>query len=183
MRQSPLCTWSEYVHSNVTWGTFSKLWGVFIGQHSHFKIGNNEGLLGHISVWNNLFYIYMCSPLCVYASTQWCPEVCHHLPDVPFILVGLKRDLRNDPRTLKELKKNKEEPVRQSDAMAMAEEMGAESYFECSAKLNEGLKELFEHVTIITTSKSKRSKAVMKIPFLKWFKGNISVHSVIKTCC
>ena len=115
----------------------------------------------------------------MYVSTQWYPEVHHHLPDVLLILVGLQSDLRNDPYTLERLKKVKLEPVTQSAAMAMAEEIGAEGYFECSAKLNEGVKEIFKHVIKVTKSKPKKSKAVMKIPFLKWFKGNIRVYSVI----
>ena len=91
----------------------------------------------------------------------------------------MKSDLRNDPNTLKELREIKQEPVTQSAAMALAETIGAEGYFECSAIRNVGVKEIFEHVMKVTKSKPKKRKAVMKIPFLKWFKGNISFSSVI----
>lgn len=85
--------------------------------------------------------------------------------------MGLQSDLRNDPYTLEKLKKKNENPVTQSQAKAMAKEIGAEGYFECSALLQVGLKEIFEQVFIVTESKPKKSKAVLKIPFLKWFKG------------
>ena len=134
-------------------------------------------LLCHIIV-SVLFYTYTWSPLCVYVSTQWCPEVRHYLPNVPLILVGLKSDLRNDPSTLEMLRERRQEPVTRSVAMAVVERIGAEGYFECSALLNVGLKEIFEHAVIVTKSKSEKRKAVMKIPLLKWFKGNISVYSV-----
>ena len=114
----------------------------------------------------------------LYVSTQWCPEIRYHQPDVLLILVGLKSDLRNDHPTLERLKKIKKVPVTQSDAIAMAKRIGAEGYFECSALLSVGVKEIFEHVITVTKSKPKKKKAVVKIPFLKWFKGNISVSSV-----
>lgn len=42
---------------------------------------------------------------------QWVPEVRHFCPNVPFLLVGCKMDLRTDPTTQKELAKMKQEPV------------------------------------------------------------------------
>jgi Ras-related C3 botulinum toxin substrate 1 len=35
---------------------------------------------------------------------KWFPEIRHHCPDVPIILLGLKMDLRNDPKTIEELR-------------------------------------------------------------------------------
>lgn len=99
------------------------------------------------------------------------------MPRVPFILVGLQSDLRSDPLTLEKLEKYKKKPVTQKEAMGMAKEIGAESYFECSALLQVGLKEIFEQA--FTVKSNPRKNKAMSIPFLKWFKGNISVYSVI----
>ena len=53
---------------------------------------------------------------------------------MPIILVGNKRDLRNDQQTLRELAKMKQEPVKPEQGRAMAEQIGAYAYLECSAK-------------------------------------------------
>jgi small GTP-binding protein len=39
---------------------------------------------------------------------KWVPEVRHFCPNVPFVLVGCKMDLRNDPVTVADLKKMKQ---------------------------------------------------------------------------
>lgn len=68
---------------------------------------------------------------------KWTPEVRHFCPNVPIILVGNKKDLRNDPQTLRELAKMKQEPVRAEQGRAMAEQIQAYAYLECSAKTKE----------------------------------------------
>ncbi|KAG5886504.1 hypothetical protein JTB14_014687 [Gonioctena quinquepunctata] len=56
---------------------------------------------------------------------KWTPEVKHFCPNVPIILVGNKKDLRNDPSTINELKKMKQEPVKPQDGRSMAEKINA----------------------------------------------------------
>merc|ERR1712002_527118 len=75
---------------------------------------------------------------------KWTPEVKHFCPNVPIILVGNKKDLRNDPNTIKELGKMKQEPVKPEEGRAMAEKINAFAYLECSAKSKEGVREVFE---------------------------------------
>lgn len=58
----------------------------------------------------------------------------HFCPNVPIILVGNKKDLRNDPQMVRELAKMKQEPVRPEQGRAIAEQIGAFAYLECSAK-------------------------------------------------
>ena len=78
---------------------------------------------------------------------KWTPEVKHFCPSVPIILVGNKKDLRNDPSTIKELGKMKQEPVKPEEGRAMAEKINAFAYLECSAKSKEGVREVFETAT------------------------------------
>jgi len=90
---------------------------------------------------------------------KWTPEVKHFCPNVPIILVGNKRDLRNDEGTKRELMKMKQEPVRIEDGRAMADKINAFAYLECSAKTKDGVREVFETATrAALQTKKKRSK-------------------------
>ena len=71
------------------------------------------------------------------------PEVKQFCRNVPIILVGNKKDLRNDPNTIKELGKMKQEPVKLEEGSAMAEQIHAFAYHECSARSKEEVREVF----------------------------------------
>jgi len=75
---------------------------------------------------------------------KWSPEVKHFCPNVPIILVGNKKDLRNDTITLKELRRMNQTPVKCEDAESVANEINAFAYLECSAKTKDGVREVFE---------------------------------------
>ena len=89
---------------------------------------------------------------------KWTPEVKHFCPTVPIILVGNKKDLRNDEHTRRELSSMKQEPVKLDDGRSMADKIGAYAYMECSAKSKEGVREVFETATraALQTKKKKR---------------------------
>ncbi|XP_012946940.1 ras-like GTP-binding protein RHO isoform X1 [Aplysia californica] len=89
---------------------------------------------------------------------KWTPEVRHFCPNVPIILVGNKKDLRNDESTKRELMKMKQEPVRPEDGRAMAEKINAYSYLECSAKTKEGVRDVFETATRAALQVKKKKK-------------------------
>merc|ERR1711988_1627334 len=89
---------------------------------------------------------------------KWTPEVKHFCPNVPIILVGNKKDLRNDPATIKELAKMKQEPVKPEEGRAMAEKISAFAYLECSAKSKEGVREIFETATRAALQVKKKKK-------------------------
>ena len=42
---------------------------------------------------------------------QWISEVMHFCPGLPLILVGCKKDLRRDPKTIENLRKTSQRPV------------------------------------------------------------------------
>ena len=72
---------------------------------------------------------------------KWFPEVHHHCPGVPCLIVGTQTDLREDAQVREKLAKQKMSPVRKEDGERMARELGAVKYVECSAltqfKLND----------------------------------------------
>lgn len=78
---------------------------------------------------------------------KWTPEVKHFCPSVPIILVGNKKDLRNDDYTRRELGKMKQEPVKTEEGRDMATRIGAFDFIECSAKTKDGVREVFETAT------------------------------------
>lgn len=89
---------------------------------------------------------------------KWTPEVRHFCPTVPIVLVGNKKDLRFDDNTRRELAKSKQEPVKTEEGRTMAEKIGAYNYLECSAKLNEGVREVFETATRAALATKKKKK-------------------------
>ncbi|KAG0152174.1 hypothetical protein CROQUDRAFT_314712 [Cronartium quercuum f. sp. fusiforme G11] len=70
------------------------------------------------------------------------PLISHFCEGVPLILVGTKTDLRRDQRTLDLLAAQGTTPITAQQGQSVAKEIGA-IYMECSAKNNDGVKELF----------------------------------------
>lgn len=75
---------------------------------------------------------------------KWFPEVSHHCPNTPIILVGTKLDLRDDAKTIDKLKERKLQPITYPNGLSMAKEIGAVKYLECSALNQRGLKNVFD---------------------------------------
>ncbi|GKT88218.1 ras family protein [Colletotrichum tofieldiae] len=74
------------------------------------------------------------------------PEVHHHCPGVPCLIVGTQVDLREDPSVREKLSKQKMSPVRKEDGERMAKDLGAVKYVECSALTQYKLKDVFDEV-------------------------------------
>jgi len=89
---------------------------------------------------------------------KWSPEVKHFCPKVPIILVGNKKDLRNDEHTKRELARMKQTPVKTEDGAAVATLINANCYLECSAKTREGVREVFYAATKAALQKRKRPR-------------------------
>lgn len=75
---------------------------------------------------------------------KWYPEVSHHCPNTPIILVGTKSDLREDRETIEKLRERRLAPISSTQGMVMAKEIKAVKYLECSALTQKGLKNVFD---------------------------------------
>ncbi|XP_059389707.1 rho-related GTP-binding protein RhoG-like [Carassius carassius] len=90
---------------------------------------------------------------------KWYPEVSEHCPNVPILLVGTKKDLRDDPEVLKKLKEKNLSVVSQQQGVALARQIQASKYMECSALNQDGVKEVFtEAVHVFLNPKSRAPK-------------------------
>jgi len=76
--------------------------------------------------------------------SKWYPEVTHHCPDAKIILVGTKLDMREDPETLEKLQEQGKKPITEPEGQALAKEISALMYRECSALTQKGLKQVFD---------------------------------------
>ena len=94
------------------------------------------------------------------AKTKWWPEVTHHAPDSPIILVGAKLDLREDPEMNARLRDRRMTPITYSQAVQLAKEIRAVRYLECSALTQKGLKGVFDEAIrcVLSPTPMKRRK-------------------------
>jgi len=88
-------------------------------------------------------------------KSKWWPEIQHHAPGVPIILVGTKSDLRNDQSMIQQLQAKGMSIIKQEDAANRADEIGAVKYLECSALTQEGLKNVFDEAIRAALNKPK----------------------------
>ncbi|TVY48101.1 Ras-related protein, partial [Lachnellula occidentalis] len=93
---------------------------------------------------------------------KWFPEIDHHAPSVPIILVGTKLDLREDPATLESLRQKRMEPVSYDQALIIAKEIRAHKYLECSALTQRNLKSVFDEAIRAVLSPRPPPKATKK---------------------
>jgi cell division control protein 42 len=91
---------------------------------------------------------------------KWFPEVHHHCPGVPCLIVGTQVDLREDRSVhfllvneiliisghLEKLARQKQRPITTEQGERLARELGAVKYVECSALTQRGLKNVFDEV-------------------------------------
>jgi len=93
-------------------------------------------------------------------KAKWYPEIQHHSPGTPFLLLGLKSDLRGDQEVKQRLEDRKQTFVTSEQAQAMAREIGAFGYFECSALTQKNLKDTFDNaIRAALQPKSKPKKS------------------------
>jgi Ras homolog gene family, member A len=95
---------------------------------------------------------------------KWISEVLHFCQGIPIILVGCKVDLRNDPKTIEDLRRTSQRPVTREEGEAVAQKIGALKYLECSARTQQGVREVFENATraaLMVADKPKKKKCIV----------------------
>merc|ERR550525_1067681 len=81
---------------------------------------------------------------------KWIPEVSHHCPKVPIVLVGTKADCRHDPNTQRQMAAKGETFITPEEGEELRRKIQAmhpgdtAHYVECSALTQEGLRNVFE---------------------------------------
>ncbi|KAI9358655.1 GTP-binding protein of the rho subfamily of ras-like protein [Zopfochytrium polystomum] len=85
-------------------------------------------------------------------ESEWLPEIRHHCPHTPIVLVGCRKDLRGDPEIVAELARVGWHPVTYEEGLQMAQRIGASQYLECSAIQNDGVIDVFKAATLQSLS-------------------------------
>ncbi len=81
-----------------------------------------ENVRAKVIFWKNHF------SLSKFLNFKWYPEVSHHCPNTPIILVGTKLDLRDDKEQIEQLKREKESPISFPQGLRMMKEIRARKY-------------------------------------------------------
>ncbi|KAK7688979.1 Rho GTPase [Cerrena zonata] len=89
---------------------------------------------------------------------KWFPEVHHHCPGVPCLIVGTQIDLRDDPQVLEKLARQKQRPITTEQGERLARELGAVKYVECSALTRKGLKNVFDEAIYTVLERPVKNK-------------------------
>lgn len=92
-------------------------------------------------------------------ADKWYPEISHHAPGVPKILVGTKLDLRENPAELERLRERRQSPVTAAQGDAMKKKISAVAFKECSALTQQGLKDIFdEAIKVVLFPEANKKK-------------------------
>ena len=94
--------------------------------------------------------------------TKWHDELKYYCPKVPVILVGLKKDLRNeaklDVRHSDIQNANEQSFVSFEEGKKVSEQVGAAAFLECSSLKRDGVDEVFESAIKATLKCRKKMK-------------------------
>ncbi|KAI9020124.1 cell division control protein 42 [Phycomyces nitens] len=90
---------------------------------------------------------------------KWFPEVHHHCPGVPCLIVGTQIDLRDDSAVLEKLARQKQRPIGFDAGERLAKELGAVKYVECSALTQRGLKNVFDEAIVAALEPPVKKKS------------------------
>lgn len=90
--------------------------------------------------------------------SKWVPELRHHAPNVPIVLVGTKSDLRNDESVVNKITNSGGSLVTEAQAKQLAEDIGAVKYHECSALTQEGMKAVFDDAIRTAMAPKRKNK-------------------------
>lgn len=91
-------------------------------------------------------------------TAKWYPELMHFCPDVPFILVGTKLDMREDKGEVDKLRTQGQSPIGTEQGNDLAKKLKAIKYMECSAKTQQNLKDVFDEAVRAVLRPPKKKK-------------------------
>ena len=104
-------------------------------------------------------------------ETNWLPEMREYVPNVPFILVGTRKDVRDE--ILDKLESSKERApgdddnsqqtvreklVSEDTGYEMAKAIGAHHFLECSSRYRDNTRHVFETIAKVALQKRRRRK-------------------------
>ncbi len=96
---------------------------------------------------------------------KWFPEVRHHCPGVPCLLIGTQMDLREDPNYRKTLQNNPNRRlIEESEGRERAKQLGAVKYVECSALTQRNLKDVFDEVSSLARRRRLEHRGFVREP-------------------
>ena len=100
------------------------------------------------------------------ALTKFLPEIKHHCPTTPFLLVGTRTDLRNTTEVHDDFTGTSETCLPSKFGSIIANRIGAVLYKECSAFTGEGVKDVMDHAV----------RAALNLKNIKMSRDKISDH-------
>ncbi|GIQ84029.1 Ran GTPase [Kipferlia bialata] len=97
---------------------------------------------------------------------KWYPEVSHHCPNVPIILVGTKSDLREEPSVVEKLRAKGQSPITPAQGEALRKKIGAVDHVICSAKTQYNVKAVFDCAIRSVLQPAKAADAGFRCPLM-----------------
>ncbi len=91
-------------------------------------------------------------------ETKWLPEILHHSPNTPIVLIATKCDLKTDQNTLDRLRDKNLTLVSAEEGAALAKRLKLSGFCETSAKTQAGLKFAFDTAIKIAANPSLSKK-------------------------
>ena len=121
-------------------------------------------------------------------TSKWCPEIKHHCPDAPILLIGkswtqkkvsekkniflfsgTKIDLREDKEALQALADNGHSPIKREQGQKLANKIRSVKYLECSALTQRGLKQVgLSSPPVSSQSALSPRRCLMRLSELCW---------------
>ncbi|KAI6682910.1 hypothetical protein NL676_028823 [Syzygium grande] len=107
---------------------------------------------------------------------KWIPELQHHAPGIPIVLVGTKMDLREDKHYLADHPGLV--PVTTSQGEELRKQIGATYYIECSSKTQQNVKGVFDAaIRVVIKPPQKQKERKKKKPRRGCFMNIFGVRS------
>lgn len=158
---------SSVINKAITFFTFYIIISAPIFKHFSFKMmivcyswlknnvkQSNKNTLPMGPVKGLIYYrLYLNCKKTYLSLPQWVPEISHHCPRTPFLLVGTQVDLRDDSNTVEKLAKNKQRPISPESGEKLARDLRAVKYVECSAltQVKRWSTHAFDDITAVIT--------------------------------